>query len=375
MNEAIGKLDIIEEKSKFENEFSSWVNQSTERQAKYGNTLTLLKDAYTNTMDAQKYMTYFGETFYNGIEIIRFANTAMAINTKVPSDTKEDVLRDYLADRYKDYEPELDKQVLPVLMELYAKSVPAEYLPDVYKTIDKKFKGNYYKYAEWFYKNTKFTDLDAAINFVLHAKEKDLKKDPAIALGESLNTIMQNIQTSIMPHMYDISKGERLFMEGIIEMNPEKAFYSDANFTQRLSYGSVGGYKPADAVDYNYYSTSKGILEKENANDPEFAVQQYILNDLAKNDFGRYADKSGKMFVNFLSNNDITGGNSGSPVFDGKAQLIGLAFDGNWEALSGDIKFDAGLQRTISVDIRYVLYIIDRVMKCPRIVNELKIVE
>ncbi len=375
MNEAIGKLDIIEEKSKFENEFSSWVNQSTERQAKYGNTLTLLKDAYTNTMDAQKYMTYFGETFYNGIEIIRFANTAMAINTKVPSDTKEDVLRDYLADRYKDYEPELDKQVLPVLMELYAKSVPAEYLPDVYKTIDKKFKGNYYKYAEWFYKNTKFTDLDAAINFVLHAKEKDLKKDPAIALGESLNTIMQNIQTSIMPHMYDISKGERLFMEGIIEMNPEKAFYSDANFTQRLSYGSVGGYKPADAVDYNYYSTSKGILEKENANDPEFAVQQYILNDLAKNDFGRYADKSGKMFVNFLSNNDITGGNSGSPVFDGKAQLIGLAFDGNWEALSGDIKFDADLQRTISVDIRYVLYIIDRVMKCPRIVNELKIVE
>lgn len=375
MNEAIAKLDIIAEKEKFESEFTTWVNQSAERQEKYGKTLPMLKDAYTNTMDAQKYITYFGETFYNGIEIIRFANTAVAINKEVPADSKEDVLKDYLAKYYKDYEPGLDKQVLAVLMEQYRKSVPSEYLPEIYKTIDKKFKGDYSKYAEWFYKNTKFTDLDTAINFVLNAKEKDLKKDPAVELGNLLQPVMEKIYEGLTPYMYDMTKGDRLFMEGIMEMNPDKAFYSNANFTQRLSYGSIGGYKPADAVDYNYYSTSKGVLEKEKPNDPEFGVQQYILDDLAKENFGRYADKSGKMFVNFLSNNDITGGNSGSPVFDGKAQLIGLAFDGNWEALSGDILFEPELQRTISVDIRYVLYIIDRVMKCPRIIEELKVVE
>lgn len=375
MNEAIAKLDIIKEKEKFETEFAAWVNKSPERKEKYGNTLSMLKNAYENTMDAQKYMTYFGETFYNGIEIVRFANTAMTINGETPDDVKEDVLRDYLASYYKDYEPSLDKEVLAVLMEQYDKSVPREYLPDIYTTIKKKFKGDYKKYAEWFYKNTKFTNLDVAANFVLKAKEKDIKKDPAVELGKSLNAVMEGLYKKLESNMYDIAKGERLFMEGIMEMNPEKAFYPDANFTQRLSYGSVGGYKPADAVEYDYYSTSTGVLEKEDANNPEFAVQEYILNNLRQKEFGRYADKSGNMFVNFLSNNDITGGNSGSPVFDGKAQLIGLAFDGNWEALSGDILFEPGLQRTISVDIRYVLYIIDKVMKCPRIIEELKVVE
>ena len=116
-------------------------------------------------------------------------------------------------------------------------------------------------------------------------------------------------------------------------------------------------------------------MQKEHNHDKEFAVQEYILNDLKAGDFGQYADADGKMHVNFLSNNDITGGNSGSPVFDGKAQLIGLAFDGNWEALSGDIVFEPEVQRTISVDIRYVLYTIDKVMKCPRLIQELKIIK
>lgn len=165
-------------------------------------------------------------------------------------------------------------------------------------------------------------------------------------------------------------------MAGLMEMNPDKAFSPDANFTQRLSYGSVGGYRPADAVIYDYYSTSDGVLAKQKPNDPEFGVQQYILDAIEKADFGQYANKEdGKMYVNFLSNNDITGGNSGSPVFDGNAHLIGLAFDGNWEALSGDIVFNPEVQRTISVDIRYVLYIIDKVMNCPRLIEELKIVK
>lgn len=371
MNEAIDKLGVIADKEKIESDFSTWVAADNARQAKYGEALSLMKNAYESTMDGTKVQTYFYETFYNGIEIIRFASTAMHVS-KQGGDIAED-LSGRLSTPYKDYEPALDRKVMPVLLKLYAERVPKQYLPSVYTTIEKKFKGDYDKYAEWFYKNTKFTDLNEAIAFV--AKGKNVEKDPAIELANSLEVCMKGIYESLEPYYPNITKGERLFMAGLIEMNPDKALTPDANFTQRLSYGSVGGYVPADATYYDYYSTTKGVLEKQKPGDPEFGVQQYILDAIKSEDFGQYLDKDGTMHVNFLSNNDITGGNSGSPVFDGQAQLIGLAFDGNWEALSGDIVFNPAVQRTISVDIRYVLYIIDKVMKCPRLIEELKIVK
>lgn len=371
MNEAIDKLGVIADKEKIESDFSTWVAADNARQAKYGEALSLMKNAYESTMDGTKVQTYFYETFYNGIEIIRFASTAMHVS-KQGGDIAED-LSGRLSTPYKDYEPALDRKVMPVLLKLYAERVPKQYLPSVYTTIEKKFKGDYDKYAEWFYKNTKFTDLNEAIAFV--AKGKNVEKDPAIELANSLEVCMKGIYESLEPYYPNITKGERLFMAGLIEMNPDKALTPDANFTQRLSYGSVGGYVPADATYYDYYSTTKGVLEKQKPGDPEFGVQQYILDAIKSEDFGQYLDKDGTMHVNFLSNNDITGGNSGSPVFDGQAQLIGLAFDGNWEALSGDIVFNLAVQRTISVDIRYVLYIIDKVMKCPRLIEELKIVK
>jgi hypothetical protein len=164
-------------------------------------------------------------------------------------------------------------------------------------------------------------------------------------------------------------------MAALMEMYPDKVFYPDANFTQRLSYGTVKGYQPRDAVWYNHFSTTQGILEKEMPGDPEFEIRPYILDVLKKGDFERYADKDGKMHVCFLSDNDITGGNSGSPVFNGNAELLGLAFDGNWEALSGDVVFEPEMQRTISVDIRYVLFVIDKIMKAPHVIDELNLVQ
>ncbi|MDH6309223.1 hypothetical protein M2451_001794 [Dysgonomonas sp. PFB1-18] len=373
MNEAIAKLGVINDKEELENKFSKWVSSSNNT-SKYGNVLSDLKEGYTSTMDAAKIQTYLYETFYNGIEITRFANTALFVN-KMEEGNKEDELRGRMINAYKDYEPSLDRQVMPVLLKLYAERVPAEYLPSVYETINKKFKGDYDKYADWFYANTKFTSLDDLVSLITSGKEKDLEKDPAIELSRSLEPCLKLLQAGTAPYYPQIEKGERLFMAGLMEMEPGKTFYPDANFTQRLSYGSIGGYKPADAVIYNYYTTSQGVLAKQVPGDPEFGVQQYILDDLAKGDFGQYANENGEMSVAFLSNNDITGGNSGSPVFDGKAQLIGLAFDGNWESLSGDILFEPELQRCISVDIRYVLYMIDKVMKCPRLIDELKVVK
>lgn len=375
MNEAIEKLDVIQNKEELEKTFNEWVDADATRKAKYGNILSSLENGYKNTMDIMAIRTYFFETFYNGMEIPRFANTMKFVIEDTTVTDKGKDLEARLTTPYKNYEWQLDREVMPVLLQLYAERVPVEYHPSIYKTIEKKFKGDYEKYAEWFYKNTKLTDLKELITLADKGKAKDIEKDPAIELSESLKEMSKKIYNSIDVYSSEISRGERLFMKGLMEMQPGKAFYPDANFTQRLSYGSIGGYKPADAVYYDYYSTSTGVLEKERPGDPEFGVQEYILNDLAKAEFGQYADADGTMHVNFLSNNDITGGNSGSPVFNGNAELIGLAFDGNWESLSGDILFEPEVQRCISVDIRYVLYIIDKVMNCPRIIDELTVVK
>lgn len=375
MNEAIAKLGVIKEKEQLETKFAQWTSSKPAIQTKYGDALSLLKEGYTSTMDVAKVQTYFFETFYNGIEVIRFANTAIFIDKMDPDKDKVQELKGRLETPYKDYEPALDRKVMPALLKVYAERVPAEYLPSVYTTITDQFGGDYDKFAEWFYNNTKFTNLNDAAALIGTGNPEEINNDPAIAFAKSLEPVLNSLRAAFAPYYPQIEKGSRLFMAGLMEMEPNKTFYPDANFTQRLSYGSVGGYKPADAVTYDYYSTSQGVLNKYVANDPEFDVQQYILDDLANKDFGQYADKDGKMHVNFLSNNDITGGNSGSPVFNGNAQLIGLAFDGNWESLSGDILFEPDLQRMISVDIRYVLYIIDKVMKCPRLINELKVVK
>ena len=178
----------------------------------------------------------------------------------------------------------------------------------------------------------------------------------------------------MMPYYENMLKGEREFMAALMAMDSDRTFYPDANFTQRMSYGTVQGYEPRDAVSYDYFTTYKGILEKQKPGDPEFNVQDYILKSINSGDFGRYADENGKLRVNFLSTNDITGGNSGSPVLNGNGELIGLAFDGNWESLSGDILFEPEMQRMISVDILYTLYMLDKVMNASHIVEELNLV-
>lgn len=369
MNEAIAKLGVIKDKEDLETRFTQWAASNSQ----YKDALPLLEEGYTETMEVTRVQTYLIETFYRGIEITGIANTTLLINrSQKDAAAKSEDLRTRMAATYKDYEPSLDHKVMPVLLKIYRDNVPAQYIPAIYDTIDTKFGGDYQKYADWVYENTKLTTLEDAVALMAGG---NIDKDPAIELANSINPILKQLRDSSLPYNDQISKGNRLYMAGLMAMEPNKTFYPDANFTQRLSYGSVGGYKPADAVTYDYFSTSQGILDKQVPGDPEFNVQEYILNDLKSENFGQYADKDGKMHVNFLSNNDITGGNSGSPVFDGKAQLIGLAFDGNWESLSGDILFEPAVQRTISVDIRYVLYTIDKVMKCPRIIQELKIIK
>ena len=198
-------------------------------------------------------------------------------------------------------------------------------------------------------------------------------KDPAHELSLSVMLAIFSLEQQTADASLRIMEGDRLYWKGLRAMHPEKALYADANFTMRLSYGSIGGYQPYDAAWYNYFTTDKGILEKEDPANDEFAVQPEILDLMRSRDFGPYANAKGDLQLCFLTNNDITGGNSGSPVFDKQARLIGLAFDGNWEAMSGDIAFEPELQRCIAVDIRFVLFIIDKWGHCPRLIEELKL--
>ncbi|MDD4778580.1 MAG: S46 family peptidase [Fermentimonas sp.] len=374
MNEAIANLGVIDRKEVLEDRLQEWINSTPANKAKYGNTLTTLKEAYTGSGDMAKYTTYYLETFNNGIELIRFANTILQFDTEGTEADKQDFINDRLIESYKNYEPELDKKVLPALMKLYAERVTEQYHPDIYLKIDTLFGGDYERYAEWLFENTQFTSLEELLVLLQTADTQFLTKDPAMELALSAADMGYELSGKMIPFYEDVLRGEREFMAALMEMDSDIAFYSDANFTQRMSYGTVEGYQPRDAVWYDYYSTTQGVLEKQKPGDPEFNVQDYILKAIRTGDFGRYANENGEMRVNFLSTNDITGGNSGSPVINGNGELIGLAFDGNWESLSGDILFEPEMQRMISVDILYVLYMLDKVMDAPHIVKELDLV-
>ena len=373
MNEAIANLGVVKEKEKIEKELGEWIENNPEAKAKYGNTLASLKEAYESTTEGALHSTYFMESFRNGIEIMRFANTLLAFDVNNTEKDKEDFINDRILNSYKDYEPELDKKVLPVMLSLYASRVPAENLPDIYDTINDEFGGDYQKYAEWLFNNSKFTNLDDLMVLLKQEDNKDILEDPAMILALSVRDKGYEISSTMFASYENILKAEREFMAALMEMNPDFAYSPDANFTQRLSYGTVKGYEPRDGVWYNYYTTTQGVLEKETPGDPEFNVQPEILSEIRKGDFGQYANEDGELVACFLSDNDITGGNSGSPVFNGNAELLGLAFDGNWEALSGDIVFEPKMQRTISVDVRYMLYTIDKIMNAPHIIEELRL--
>ena len=377
MNKGLANLKVIDRKREEEAAFAAWVAQDAKRKEVYGDVLSLLEKGYTSSSEYKKISTYLGEAFLSGAEIVKLARMIQSVDVKGSTPEEIDIfLEDNIKSFFKDYDASLDRKVLAAMMKIVKERVPAENLPDIYKKVDKKYKGDYEKYAADVFKKTSILSYDNIASMLKDPKKyAKLKKDPAAELSLSVLISLFELQQLTGDSYYDIAKGQRLYFAGLKEMHPEKAFASDANFTMRVSYGSIGGYRPYDAAWYDYYTTQKGIFEKENPESDEFWVQPEILNLIRSKDFGQYANKDGELQLCFLSNNDITGGNSGSPVFDKNARLIGLAFDGNWEAMSGDIAFEPDLQRTISVDIRYVLYMIDKWGKCPRLIEELKLVK
>ena len=373
MNKAITKLGTIHEKQEQEKAFLTWVNASPDRQAKYKDVLKTLQDGYAKTYPYSRAMTYLMESLLNGVEMPRIASQVARLTGK---NLPQDSLLIQTAEIYKDYYPAVDQATLAAMLDIYKKSVDADALPECYTVIERKFKGDYTRYARYMFDKSDFTSLDK-ITKAIKNKKTDFSKDPAIIFSHEVRRTMDNFRNDEYTRTFEqIRDAERLFESGIKAMAAEsgKPMYPDANSTMRLTYGKVGGYKPADAVDYKYYTTTKGILEKEVPGDEEFDVSPKLKKAILENNYGAYLDqKTGEMHVAFLSNNDITGGNSGSPIFNAKGELLGLAFDGNWEAMSGDIVFEPDLQRTINVDVRYIMFVMDKIGGAKRLVDELNI--
>ena len=331
-----------------------------------------MEAAYKKLGGLQREAIYLGEAF-NGTEIIALAYGLKDVNYK-DMQSQGEKIRAGIEDVYKDYVPSLDEQVLPAMLDVLRQRVDRERIAPIFNLIDKEYGGDTKAYAKDLFAKSIVPYKDKVLAAVQRPDFTEvLHQDPAFKLAQLARLIMMPVQMAMKPLMEPVQRGNRLYFAGRREMNPDQPMPSDANSTMRMSYGTIKGYSPADAVEYDYFTTTRGLLEKYTPGSPEFDIFPSFLELIKKGDWGRWADKDGKLHVAFISNNDITGGNSGSPVFDRNGRVFGLAFDGNWDAMSGDIEFEHKLQRTIVVDIRYVLFTIDKWGKCPRLIQELSL--
>ncbi len=380
------RLNVYDKKKELEAEFTNWVNKSTERKETYGQALTLIEEGYKEMEKYTLSLTFLNEAAFQGPELIYFCVGAMQLHKYLESNPKAKNDETALAlaqefkktidEHFKNYNLETDKKLYAALMKMYCNDVAEDQHPDIFKEINgKKYKGDFEKYANDVYKTSVFVDKAKLEAFLDKPDFKTLDNDLGYKTFNSILKKYFEMSGNINKINTKINQGNRLFVAGVREMKPNKVFYPNANSTLRFTYGKAGDYVPSDAVHYNYYTTIEGIIEKEDPKNDEFIVDAK-LKDLYKNkNYGQYANKDGQLRVCFISNNDITGGNSGSPVMNAEGHLIGIAFDGNWEAMSGDIAFEPDLQRTISVDIRYVLFVIDKLAGAKNIINELTIVK
>ncbi|RLD61915.1 MAG: serine protease [Bacteroidetes bacterium] len=381
-NKGLKRLKVYEQKQKLEARFTDWVNLDPQRKEKYGEALNLIEEAYKNSEKYNNAVQYLYETMIGGTEVVRFAMKGGQLNhllNNSPDSTNlinagVEKLKAQAKDFFKDYSVTTDKKVFVALINMYYQDVPKEFHPDFYNLINKKFKGSVEKFADYLYKKSIFVDQNRLNAFLSKPNKKVIAKDPAYIMMKSVINKYREIYAASKEFNSQLYKGERLFEAGLLEMDKNKAFYPDANSTMRLTYGKVGDYYPKDAVHYDYYTTLKGVMEKEDPNNHEFVVKQKLKDLYNAKDYGQYGDADGTLHLCFITDNDITGGNSGSPVINGEGQLIGIAFDSNWEGMSSDVAFDKEYVKCVNVDIRYVLFVIDKFAGATNLIDEMTIV-
>ncbi len=380
-NEGLARLRTAEKKAAFEADFMKWVNADPDRKAKYGNALSLIENAVKGREEKFNALQYITEVFRSSTELIGFASQMTMLEELLAGKDADrtagmiDRMKRNLDNFYGDYNYPTDRKMTKTMINLYKEEIDPKYWPDFYALIDKKFKGNVDAFVENLFATSIFTSADKFNSFLSAPSLKVLQKDPAFIVAKSVNDVRTALQKDIEGFNADMSKGQRTYLAGVMEYMPDKTQYPDANSTMRLTYGKVQDYYPYDAVHYNWYTTLDGVVQKYQPGDYEFDLPERLIELNNKKEYGRYAAPEGHLPVCFITDNDITGGNSGSPVINGNGELIGLAFDGNWEAMTGNIAFEPDLQRCINVDIRYVLWIIDIYSGAGHLLKEMDIRE
>ena len=380
-NQGLKNLNVLEKKRALETRFTQWVNADENRKEKYGDALNLIAESYKNLDDEIAY-DYMNEAMVRGPEIFYFAYRTRPLYDALKSDKNSqrvslasERVKDGLDEFFKDYDSETDQKLAAALFKIYQKNVAPQYHPPFFRLVATKYGNDFEKYTRELYGKSIFGSQERLVKFFESPKAKTLEKDPLFQASLEIFRMMSLIGAETSKSTENLEKGNRLFVGGLMEMEADKNFYPDANSSMRLTYGTVGDYIPRDGVEYKYFTTLKGYIEKEIPGDDEFDVPAKLKELYYANDFGRYADADGNLRTCFTTNNDITGGNSGSPVINGKGELMGIAFDGNWEAMSGDLAFEPELQKCICVDIRFVLWIIDKMAGAQNLIDEMTIVE
>jgi hypothetical protein len=378
-SEQLKNNNVVQKKKDLENRFLAWAGADPSRQASYGNALAEIEKAYQDLRKITLNRTYLNEAVLQGAAVGSIA-MQMSQLKEILADSANAAgplaeIKAEVAGMYKDYNEPTDRKLMEAMVTMVMADIPKEMQSPIFDTIRIKWNGNVKAFVDDVYGRSIFASASKLTAFLDKPSLAVLINDPAAKFSSGvLDHYMATYRPVITEIQSRIERGNRAFVAGLRLMMPDKNFYPNANSTMRLTYGSVQEYDPRDAVEYDEYTTLRGVMEKEDPSNPEFVVPARLKELYKSGDYGIYG-ANGDLNTCFISTNDITGGNSGSMVVNGKGHLIGCAFDGNWEAMSGDIFFEDKIQRTISVDIRYVLFLIDKLGGAGHLVDEMKLMK
>ncbi len=375
------RFSVYHKKKADENLFENWLKKDNLKNKIYEDVLCDISDTYENIRKYNIFNTYYKEVVLNGTDLMKIVHEFYPVYKTLKTFNNKDQVKEYkipeeLKVKVRAYvqnvDFDLDKKMFIGVFQLMEKNVPLDQCPELLTMYKTEYNDKFDWFANDVYRETLFTDRERLWPFIDHPDPEILENDDAFKILLEFKKKYDQYQEELKEDYNKLKKANQLYMDGIMKMNPDNLYYPDANSTMRLSFGKVSGYQPSDGLISKSQTKLIGVIEKENPMNIEYAVPEKLLQLFQDKDFGKYGE-NGSMPVCFLTDNDVTGGSSGSPVLNGNGELVGITFDKNWEGMSGDIIYEEDYQRIINVDIRYVLFIIDKFADAGYLIEEMEI--